>query len=271
MTPRKIAVTVLIILVAISGFVAGLFLLRERQEFREEAAVPGGQAKVTLKPETGNYNVGDSINLEVYFNPANIPISGVAVQLKYPFSGASPEVSVSSIQVNQTLLSSGDWTCPSQESTQSGANVLINIGCANTSSAGFVSNSDTLLANVSLQINRAPSVSPFVVSFDPAESIITRKADNQDILLIPVSTGTYSIAGAGTSASPTPTTQVTLSPSPTSTLTATPTKVPTATATAQPKGGADEEQLPDAGVSYPTMFGFGLGVIVLIGAILLAI
>ena len=271
MTPRKIFVTVLIVLVAVGGFVAGLFLLRDRQEVREEAAVPGGQAKVSLKPESGSFNVGDSVNLEVYFNPANIPISGVAVRLTYPFSGDNPEVSVSSIQVSQTLLTSGDWTCPTQESTQSGNNVVINIACANTSAPGFTSNSDTLLANVSLQVNRAPSVSPFVVRFDQVESIITRKTDNTDILLIPTSTGSYSIAGAGTQLSPTPTTKVTVTTTvtPTTRLTTTPTRVPTATTTATPKGGTEE--LPDAGVGYPTMFGLGLGVLVIVGAILLVL
>jgi hypothetical protein len=270
MTPRKIFVTVLIVLVAVGGFVAGLFLLGDKQEVREEAAVPGGQAKVSLKPETGNFNVGDTVNLEVYFNPANIPISGVAVRLKYPFTGTSPEVSVSSIEVNSSLLSSGFWTCPTQESTQSGEDVIINIACANTSSAGFTSNSDTLLANVALQVNRAPSVSPFVVRFDQVESVITRKTDTTDILLIPTSTGSYSIAGAGTQISPSPTNQVTAAPTTTITSTTTPTRIPTATTTATPKGGT-EEQLPDAGVSYPTMFGLGLGVLVIIGAILLAL
>ncbi|KKQ43185.1 MAG: hypothetical protein US60_C0006G0029 [Microgenomates group bacterium GW2011_GWC1_37_8] len=269
MTSRKILVAFLIILVAVGGFVAGLFLLRERQDLREEAAVPTGQAKVSIKPESGSFNVGDDVPMQIYFNPANIPISGVAVRLTYGFSGSSPEVSVSAINVNATMLSTGDWTCPTQESRQEGSDVVIEIACANTSSAGFVANSDTLLADVTLKVNKAPSVSPFLVRFDPAESVITRKSDNSDILLIPTSTGSYSIAGSGVQVSPTVTPRVSISPTPTTRVTATPTtRVPTASPTATTKGG---EQLPVAGVSYPTVFGIGLGILVIVGGVLLAL
>ena len=186
MTARKLIVAVLIIVVAIGGFVAGLFLLRERQQITEEAAVPGGQAEVSVDPSTGNFDIGDSITAGVSFNPANIAISGVAVRLTYPFAGATPEVTVESIEVNPTLLSSGAWTCPTQNATQQGSNVIIDIACANTSASGFVANTNTLLANISLSVEREPATEPFVLRFDPALSVITRKSDNQDILLIPL-------------------------------------------------------------------------------------
>jgi len=127
MPAKKVIVALLIIVVAIGGFVAGLVLLREQQNLVEEAAVPTGQAKVSITPETGNLNVGDTVQTNVSFNPANIPVSGVAVRLLYPFSGATPEVSVQSIQINQSLLSSGDWTCPTQASNIEGSNVIVDI------------------------------------------------------------------------------------------------------------------------------------------------
>ena len=260
MPAKKVIVALLIIVVAIGGFVAGLVLLRERQSLIEEAAVPTGTAEVSITPETGNFNIVDNINTSVYFNPANNVISGVAVRLTYPFSGATPEISVSSIQVNQTLLSSGDWTCPTQNSKLEGINVVIDIACGNTSAAGFTANTDTLLASVSLKVERAPTVSPLIMRFDPAKSVITRKSDNADVLLIPISSGSYTIAGAGT--------QVTNTPTPTTKLSGTPTPTKTATVSATPTG---TQQLPDAGVSYPTLFGIGLGAIVIVGALLLAL
>ncbi|KKQ51796.1 MAG: Mucin related 82C [Candidatus Woesebacteria bacterium GW2011_GWB1_39_10b] len=269
MPAKKIIVALLIIVVAVGGFVAGLFLLRERQELREEASVPTGQAEVSITPESGDYVVGETINASIYFNPANIAISGVAVRLTYPFSGTTPEVSVAAIEVNSALLSSGDWTCPIQNSSLSGGNVVVDISCTNTSAFGFSANTATLLANLNLRVDRAPSVSPLVIRFDPAESIITRKTNNEDILLIPTSTGSYTVAGATNqvTGSPTPTTRVTGSPSPTTRLTATPTGALTLTPTATTtKGG-----LPDAGVSYPTFIGAGLGILVIIGAALLAL
>ena len=274
MSAKRIVVALLIIVVAVGGFVAGLMLLRERQDIREEAAVPGGQAEVSLTPESGSYDVGDTISTSVYFNPANIAVSGVAVRLTYPFSGASPEVTVSDITVNSSLLSSGDWTCPTQNSTQQGGNVVVDVACANTSAAGFTTNTNTLLANISFKVNSAPPVSPLIVRFDPALSVITRKTDNQDVLLIPASTGSFTIAGAQVVETPTTAPGVTgvvetETPTPTTKLTATPTTRLTATpTTATAKGG---EELPDAGVSYPTIFGVGLGVLMIIFAIVLAI
>lgn len=269
MSTKKILVAFLIIVVAIAGFVAGLYLLRKTQKVSEEAAVPGGQAKVKILPETGEYQVGDTIEAGIYFNTANISINGVVVRLSYPYSGTTPEVSVSSITVNSALLSTGDWTCPTQTSSQLGGNVVIDIACANTSASGFSSPTDVLLANISLKIEKAPSVSPLVVRFDPAESKITRKSNNEDILLIPEAVGSYTIAGAGTqvtvTASPTPTERVTATATPTIRLTPTPTSAAGESPTPTPT------QLPEAGVSLPTLMGVGLGIIVIVAAFALAL
>lgn len=144
--------------------------------------------------------------------------------------------------------------------------MIIDIACANTSASGFVANTDTLLANFDLKVERTPEISPLVLRFDPALSVITRKSDNQDILLIPASTGSYSVAGSQqqATATPVPTTALTGTPTPTSRLTATPTSTASATPTLT-------TQLPDAGVSLPTYFGLGLGVLVIVGALLLAL
>lgn len=272
MSAKKIIVAFLIIAVAIGGFVAGLVLLRQRQDLREEASVPGGQAQVSITPETGTYNVGDTIETSVFFNPANISISGVAVKILYPFTGATPEISVQNITISSTLLSSGDWSCPTQETQQEGSNIIINIACGNISASGFTSNSNVLLANVTLQVNRELQTSPLVVRFDPADSVITRKSDNQDILLIPTSTGSYTV---GTTTQPTTVPSVTPTRSPS--LTPTPTRVPTATATPRvtATGSATNTpttaQLPDAGISYPTILGIGVGVLIIVGAFMLAL
>jgi len=53
MSAKKILAALVVIVVAIGGFVAGLILLRERQDLREEAAVPGGQATVSIEPASG--------------------------------------------------------------------------------------------------------------------------------------------------------------------------------------------------------------------------
>jgi hypothetical protein len=271
MPTKKILVALLIIVVAIGGFVAGLMLLQEQQEIREEASTPTGTATVSISPESGNYNVGDTINASIYFDPKGVIINGVAVRLTYPFSGSSPEVTVTSIEVSSSLLSSGDWTCPTQDSSLSGDIVIIDVACANTSASGFTANADTLLANIRLNVVRTPQASPFVIRFDNARSVITRKSDNQDVLLVPTSSGTYTIAGSGPTATPTSGVTGTVTPSPILTTTLTPTASPTGTLSLTPttvvgKGG----ELPDAGVSLPTIFGVSLGILIIAGAVLLA-
>ncbi len=278
MPAKKIIVALLIIIVAVGGFVAGLYLLKQRTNLQQEAAVPGGQAEVSISPSTGNFDTGQTIDTSISFNPANIPISGVAVRLTYPFSGTTPEVTVSSIEVSSSLTSTGDWTCPTQTNTQQNGNVIIDIACANTSASGFTANTDTLLANVKLQVNRAPASQPLVLRFDPALSVITRKSDNQDILLIPTSTGTFTVGTVESTATPTtrpnatvtvtPRVSVTRAPSATPVVTAAVTSSVTSEVTATPTTAA---QLPDAGVSYPTVMGVGLGVMVIVGSLLLAL
>jgi len=237
-----------------------------------------------LSPSSGNFNIGDTINTSVSFNTAGIAVSGIPVRLVYPFSGSSPEVSVTGIRVASSLLSSGNWTCPTQNASQQGGNVVIDVACANTSAAGFSSTNDTLLASIDLKVNRAPSAA-LEIKFDPALSVVTRKSDNQDILLIPSGTGKFTIAGAGAGeATATPTHAGTNTPTPKATATTKPTVTtkPTATPKATPTGdlgtgGAEDtptptsSSLPDAGVSYPAIFGLSLGTVAIVGALLLAL
>lgn len=270
MQAKKVLVAGLIILVAIGGFVAGLFLLKQNQEIREEASTPTGTATAAISPDSGNFDVGDTISTSVYFNPKNIVINGVAVRLTYPFSGSTPEVTVTSIEVNSTLLSSGDWTCPTQDSTLSGQTVVIDVACANTSASGFTANNDTLLANIDLKVERAPEASPFVIRFNNERSVITRKSDNNDILLTPTSTGSYTVGEILTTSTPTPTSRITGTVTPTPRLSASPTATPRPSGTVTPTpttGGT----LPDAGVSLPTVFGISLGILVIAAAVLLAL
>lgn len=278
MPTKKIVVALLIIVVAIGGFVAGLVLLRQRQDLGEDAAVEGGQATVAITPDEGTYEVGDSISVGIHFNPSNIAISSVGVRMSYPFTGATPEVTVSSVDINPSFLSSADWTCPTQTDPRlDGNNVIIDIACANTGSGGFTANTDTLLADLTLYVERPVSVNinPLTLRFVSQTSMITRWRDNQDILLIPESTGSYTISSTGTEPTQTPTPTGIgdpgdLTATPTTTATVTPTRVTTGTTTLTLSPTA-AETLPDAGVSFPTLVGLGAGMFILLAALVLAL
>ncbi len=283
MPARKIIVALLIILVAIGGFVSGLILLRQRQTTQEQASVPTGEATVRVQPESGTYKVGDTINVDVVFNTAGIAVSGVAVRLTYPFSGTTPEVGVTAIEINQSLLSTGDWSCPTKTSSQQGTKVVIDIACGNTSASGYSNTSYTQFANIKLLVSSVPANNPLILSFDPAASIITRHPGGQDVLLIPQSSGTYTIEGASQPVttlqptqpqaqptSPLTTTTPTSTPKPTVTTkpSPTPTKVAIGTGTVMPTKSAT---LQKSGVEYPTMIGLGLGILLIIGSLIIAL
>jgi hypothetical protein len=275
MTPKRIITALLLILVVAGGAIAGLVLLRQRTSVEQEAAVPGGVAEVSIFPTSGSFNVGDTFPISIYFNTANVAVSGIEIRLMYPFTGTTPEVTASDIEINPGLLSSGDWTCPTQDILQESGNVHIEISCANIAETGYATNTDTLFATLNLTINRTPPVSPLRVTFDRTESVITQKSNGQDILLIPSSEGSYTVGGAP-QATATPTTGVqataTVTPAATGTGTITPTITPrvTTTGTVTPTV-TGTQTLPDAGVSLPTIAAVTLGLFAIIGSILLAL
>src|SRR3990172_2334799 len=106
MSGRSVVASILGVLVLIGGVVAGILLVRERQDLREKAAVPGGQARVSLFPTTGNFKVGDTLPVSIYFNTSDVSISSINVRLRYPFSGTTPEISASNVTINSVLASS---------------------------------------------------------------------------------------------------------------------------------------------------------------------
>jgi hypothetical protein len=272
----KLLLRFLILLLLVCAIAIGVTLSKRSQDIREEASVPDGVATVSFEPLTGTYEVGDTITVSVHFNPSNIAISSVGVRLTYPFSGATPEVTVSSVDVNPSILSSGDWTCPTPDDPRLGGNsVIMDIACANIASGGFTSNTDMLLATVSLYVERPLSVNinPLTLRFDAGESKITRWRDNQDILLIPQSTGSYTVSSTGVQPTQTPTPTGIgdpgdLTATPTKVVTLTPTTIITTTGSPSP---TTVETLPDAGVSFPTLMGIGAGIFILLAALVLAL
>jgi hypothetical protein len=275
MTPKKIIISIVLILVLVGGFVAGLYLIRQRQDLEEEAAVPGGDAEVSILPTSGTFDPGDSFPVSIYLNTANIAINGVSVRLFYPYSGSTPEIRASNIEVNPTLLSSGDWQCTTKDISEVEGNVNIDIGCSIIAADGFKTNSDTLLATMDLTVERSPQINPVEIKFDSSKSKVTQLSNGEDILLIPQGTATYTISGGTVAPSATPTIEaaptstpepgITSTPTPTATATATPTGAPTVTTTPTPTA------LMNSGISYPTLAGLGFAFLVIIGSLALAL
>jgi len=271
----KIIVLAIISLIVAVSIPVGVYIVSQQQDIRREASVPGGQATVSLSPQTANKNVGESFPVTVSFNTGGIAIQAVAIRIMYPYSGDLPEILTSNLQISPVLQTTGDWTCPVKNVTPENSKVNIDVTCVNTNVAGFSSSTNIQLATFNLTANTVPQNNPVVLTFDSAKSIITRKSNGEDVLLIPTSTASYTIGGGRAT---TPPGTATPRPSPTITPTGSPGVTPTGTGTGTGSPtpsplipASPGDQLPDSGVSLPTLVGIGLGALLLIMATALAL
>lgn len=247
---RKVFLGIIVLVLIAGAIPVTMYLVKQRQEVREKASVPGGQASVSVAPTTGNYSVGQTFPVSVSFNTAGIAISGISIRLTYTYSENTTPINVSDLGVNPELLGTGDWTCPIRTVTPQAGTVKIDVACLNTNVAGYSNTANTLFATFNLQASAIPQTNPVVLSFDSTESKITRKDNGEDTLMTPQSTGTYTISQAGGTPTPTPTGGLTSTPTLTPTVTPTPTQ-PAATSTPTPTRTAP--------TSTPTPTGGGVG------------
>lgn len=234
---RKVFLGIIVLVLIAGAIPVTMYLVKQRQELREKASVPGGQASVSVTPTAESYSVGQTFPVSVSFNTAGIAISGIAVRLTYTYSENTPPVTASDIRINPDLLGTGDWVCPIKTITPQAGIVKIDLACLNVNVAGYSNTTNTLLATFNLQASAVPQTNPVVLIFDPDPQInkITRKDTGEDILMTPQSTGTYTITQVGVTPTPTPTGGPTSTPTPTqpaATATPTPTRAaPTSTPT----------------------------------------
>lgn len=249
MNRRKKVFSLLILLFLVVGIPISVFLALQQQDIRQRASVSEGQATVSLSPTSGSFAVGESIPVTVSFNTGGAAISAIAIRITY----TSPEVTVdpASIQISAASgFSTGN--CPVKTVATEGSQVKIDLACVDISAAGNTTTTNTPLATFTLVAGSIPATNPVVLTFDPIQSIMTKKADAQDTLLTPTSTGSYTIAQAqNPTATPTPTqtaTNPTATPTPISTQ-PTPTRTPTPTQAASNNPTPTPTQAP---TSSPT-------------------
>jgi hypothetical protein len=208
---KKVIVVISMLIIIVIGVVAGVILVQQRQQLSQKASTSTGTATVSISPTSGDYVAGDTIPMQIKFNPNATAISGVAVRLYYDLDSTA-DIQASNPAPNTELLLSGSWTCPVKQSTQNGNRVTVDISCINTSIGGFTANEDTLLADFTLTINHAPANNTLELIIDPTLSIITKKSDGSDILLTPTSNASFNVYQEAISATTEPTTEPTAKP-----------------------------------------------------------
>lgn len=200
----------LVLIVLLAALFAGLYLIRQQQLVGKKAAVPTGTATISLNPETKTVAPGTTFPVQIAFTTGGLPISAVTVDLSYPYTGTEPPITVTNVQLNASLLATGEWSVPFKSFPAENGVQKVKIAAVNTSLGGYTSTADTVLGTITFQGNSPGTIT---VTFNPTESKITVKSTGQDNLLTPASTGVYTVQAV--TASPTPTTGVLPSATPT--------------------------------------------------------
>jgi len=273
---KKLALTVLIIIILLVGIGAGVYLVRRQTEFREKAAP---SSSLSLIPSNGSPDVDDTFTVSANINTGANQV--VATELHVTFDetkveavGATngtfftnPKTIGPSIDNNNGTLSYTIYMDPGATPRQGEGTVAVLTFKAKAAGNTTVAlSSDTLVGAGS---GGDPNDLGANVLTGTTPAVLTIASDNE-----PTATVTPTVSGPTpttvTSATSTPTrtpTPTTVSSgttsSPTNTLTPTPLRT-TANPTIAP-------ELPDSGFSLPTVLGIGVGGFVILGALLLAL
>ena len=233
---RRKILSAIVAVIGILLLVAGLFfayqLLQNDQDLRQQASTPSGTATVKIAPNSVQINTNASQIFTVSFNPQNNVISGISVRLQYPKANNQTLITPAT-PVTIITQSDSKWNCPVKSTENTPTLGIIDVGCLYIDTAGFTGQTDVPLFTVSITAGSTASNSPITLSFDPTQTVITRKSDNQDVAAIPQSSANITIIGAN----PTPTPTLVPSSTPTPQITPTPTPRPGSTATPTPTTG----------------------------------
>lgn len=195
----KLIVTTLLLVVLPLGVYVALQAVREKKK----AAVPEGEFNVSLSPTTGEYALDQTFPVAIKFDLGDEPthIAAIAIRLNYSYSETEPPLSVvdadTGVEGTQIQIApefkGGSWTCPVNKVEYGSSKATLDLACVNTGTTGYTTDTEVTLATITLKATKVPAVNPVKLTFDPTESIITRKSDGEDFLAIPSSSGSYTI------------------------------------------------------------------------------
>jgi hypothetical protein len=120
-------VSVLIIIVVLVGVVIFFNYLNEPQDTRSKAAVEGGTVEVGFKQSTMTLESGEEGTGTVTLNTKNSRIKSVEVMISYTYSGDTPPLAVSDIELNPVLA---NWSCPVSNFIPGSGTATIEFSCA---------------------------------------------------------------------------------------------------------------------------------------------
>ncbi len=202
---KKTSIIIGAVLLILAG-VTLYYASQQRQDIRQRASVTsGGRYHVSLiDPASIAHQIEQTFPTEIRLSAednANNKVSAVALKLSYTYGAQSPElivVDVNGVETDEIILAEtvtgGDWSCPTNHITKdtNAKRIIIEFLCVNTGAGFALEEYDptdpsvgNLIATVNFKVVATPDPNPIAVSFDQAESIVTRKEDGRDYLAIP--------------------------------------------------------------------------------------
>lgn len=251
MKKNKIIIAVVVVVVLVVGVIAGILLVRRSQDIRRKAA-PATTLKVS--PSTQSKLPGQSVTFTILMDTGENEVTGVDVALNFD---------PSAIEITSIIKGSGisifDQVTKDEIDNDAGT---ISYSAFTLNATSAVSGASLETLRITGEVKETATAGTYQMVFFPTSSVTG--VDGESVLLTDT-LGSLSVLALAASPTPTASPELDSSPSPTATASATATATASATPTATP------DTLPDAGVSWPTLFGIGVGALLLVGSLILAL
>lgn len=280
---KTILISILSTFLLGAGLATGILLVKQNQQIKEKAAQPEGTVKVFLSPDTKTVEIDQNFSVNILLDTGGRYISALTIDLSYPYTGNTPPIEATDLQINSNLVVNGDWNFPIKTINTDNQLVQIRIGGLNSSIQGFKTTGEEVIATINFQAREAGSIK---ISFNPTTTKATDKSTGDDILLTPSIYGSYTVSApvsTETKSQPTMTTMA-VTTTPISTLTTSPTITPTATTKTTSRAISNTETpipaltpttspvpMPESGIPYPTILGLSGGILLIILALSLTL
>lgn len=213
--PLSLFVSLIGISLVIIGTLVAFLLLGQRQDPRQQAAVPGGQVEVALSPATKSLQKGESATLTISLDTKRTAIAGLAVRVTYPLVTSNPTLLTASNPTPLLAQNDSNWSCSVVMSEVKVDRVNIDLGCLYLGKSGYSTETAKPIASFTLTAGTAQTTTPVTLTFDSENTVATPLGGNTDIAALPTATSVITVQAQETSPDPTKTPTPTATPSPT--------------------------------------------------------
>lgn len=266
---KKVVTSIVVLVLLIAGLAGGVFLVRQRQELRKEAAPA---TSLSLTPAQSTVKIGETLSLSIAIDTAENKVTAADLRITYdsgkltltefkPGMFLPVTLSEPKIDNNQGLATAVFGAQPANTPTGKGSLGTLVFQAKSGGSVSVAFSAET-------EVSGADEETNVLIARNPASITVQASSTAPSSGQQPVAAGSTptptATPKAGTQAAGT--TQ-TVSPSPSPKATGS----PKATVTASPKSTATPQgELPKAGFSLPAVGILGAGVFILLLGILLA-